>query len=563
MISVDRDQMEFVKRMKRLLLASAALCIGFAAQAAEPKFDMQRLSGDIRTLSSDAFEGRAPASAGEVKTVEFLTQRMKEAGLEPGGPMGANGVRSWTQDVPLLKSEIVGKPSLSLTLGGKARTLTQGQEIAVRAALTGDKAVSLKDVPLVFVGYGIKAPERGWDDFKGVDLHGKIMVVLVNDPDFEGPEGRFGGKAMTYYGRWTYKFEEAARQGAIGTLIVHETDAASYGWATVASSNTNTMFDIVRDKPRSAHSPLEGWIQRDLAVDLFKASGLDFEKLRVDARSADFRPVPLKATLDASYQVKPETIISKNVLGRIAGTSHADETVIYSAHWDHLGVGTPDARGDRIFNGAVDNASGTAALLELARAYKAAPAPARSVLFLAVTAEEKGLLGSSYYAANPVWPLARTVGVLNMDSVISPGPAKDFTISGQARLDLLDMLIAEGAKRNRTYTPDPKVEAGGFFRSDHFPFAKQGVPAISYGAGDDLVDGGTAAGKAWSDAYVKAKYHQQADEWSADWNLEGTRQDMDLLYAVGRNLADSRVWPNWSKEAEFRALRDASAAERQ
>ncbi|SNT16818.1 MULTISPECIES: M28 family metallopeptidase [unclassified Azospirillum] len=548
---------------KRFLLASVALCAGFAAQAAEPTFDMQRFSGDIRTLSSDAFEGRAPASAGEVKTVDFLIQRMKEAGLEPGGPQGSNGVRSWTQDVPLLKSDIIGTPSLSLTVNGKAKALSQGKEIAVRAALTGDTAVSLKDVPLVFVGYGVKAPERDWDDFKGVDLRGKIMVVLVNDPDFEGPAGRFGGKAMTYYGRWTYKFEEAARQGAIGTLIVHETDAASYGWATVASSNTNTMFDIVRDKPRSAHSPLEGWIQRDVAVELFKASGLDFEKLRVAARSADFRPVALKATLDATYQVKPETIISKNVLGRIAGTSHADETLIYSAHWDHLGVGAPDAKGDRIFNGAVDNASGTAALLELARAYKAAPAPARSVLFLAVTAEEKGLLGSSYYAANPVWPLARTVGVLNMDAVISPGPAKDFTISGQAKLDLLDLLIAEGAKRHRTYTPDPKVEAGGFFRSDHFPFAKQGVPAISYGAGDDLIDGGKAAGKAWGDAYVKAKYHQQSDEWSPDWNLEGTRQDLGLLYAVGRNLADSRIWPNWSQEAEFRAIRDASAAERQ
>lgn len=547
--------------MKKLLLATVALC-ATSAFAADPQFNMQRMSDDIRTLSSDAFEGRGPATPGEVKTVEFMAKRMAEAGLEPGGPVGPDGKRSWTQDVPLLKSDIAGTPTLSMNIAGTNKALAQAKDIAVRAALTGDKAVSLKDVPMVFVGYGTKAPERKWDDFKGQDLKGKILVVLINDADFDGGDAPFGGKAMTYYGRWTYKYEEGARQGAAGVLIIHESAPAAYGWATVANSNTNTMFDIVRKDPRAQHTAVEGWIQRDLAVELFKESGLDFEALKAAARKADFKPVPLKASFSADYQVKPEVIISKNIIGRLPGTERPDETVIYSAHWDHLGVGAPDAKGDRIFNGARDNASGSATLLELARAYAAGPRPARSVVFLSVTAEEKGLLGSTYYASNPVYPLGKTVGVINMDGTVGPGPAKDFTISGQAKLDLLDMLIAEGKKRDRVYSPDPKVEAGGFFRSDHFPFAKQGVPAISFGGGIDLVNGGVAAGKAWQEAYIKEKYHQPADEWAPDWNLDGARLDMGMLYALGRDLADGKSWPNWSADSEFRTIRDASAADR-
>jgi Zn-dependent M28 family amino/carboxypeptidase len=539
-----------------LLASTAAL-----AQVA-PSFDTARVGRDVQTLSSDAFEGRGPATQAETKTVAYIIAQMKAAGLQPGGPLKGK-TREWTQDVPLLKSDIVGTPRLSLsTGGGTARALTQGNEIAVRAAMTGQTAVNIAAAPLVFVGYGVHAPERHWDDFKGVDLKGKIMVVLVNDPDFEGGEGDFGGKTMTYYGRWTYKYEEAARQGAAGVLVIHEYAPASYGWATVKNSNVNTMFDIVRADPKGSHTQLEGWIQRDLAVDLFKAAGMDFDAMKAAARTKAFKPVPLNATLTADYAVKPETIVSKNVVGRLPGKAHPDETVIYSAHWDHLGIGQPDAKGDRIYNGARDNASGIATLLELGRAFAKAPPTDRSIVFLAVTAEEKGLLGSEYYASNPVYPLATTAGVLNMDGTVGNSAAKDFTISGVAKLGLLDLLVEQGAKLNRRYTPDPRTEAGSFYRSDHFPMAKQGVPAVSFGPGRDLVDGGVERGKALSDAYTKDRYHQPADEWSADWDMSAVVPDLTLLYNTGRTLADSRSWPDWSQDSEFRAIRDKTDSER-
>jgi Zn-dependent M28 family amino/carboxypeptidase len=307
---------------------------------------------------------------------------------------------------------------------------------------------------------------------------------------------------------------------------------------------------------------MEAWIQRDLAVGLFKAAGMDFDAVKKAAQRRDFRPVALGSTLSAHYDVKTETIVSKNVLGRLPGTKHPGETVIYSAHWDHLGIGLPDAKGDRIYNGARDNASGIAMMIELGRAFAKAPRTDRSIVFLAVTAEEKGLLGSEYYGANPVYPLATTAGMINMDNIIGEGAAKDFTISGVARLGLLDMLVAEGGKLGRTYTPDPRTETGGFYRSDHFSMAKQGVPAISFKPGLDLLNGGVARGKALSDAYTKDRYHQPADEWSATWDLSSVTPDLTLLYNVGRALADSRAWPNWSSDSEFKAMRDKSAAER-
>lgn len=550
--------------MKLLAASLLSLAVSSALAGTAPKFDPQHLSETVKTLSSDEFEGRAPASAGETRTVEYLSEQMRAAGLQPGGDLGPDGKRAWTQAVPLLRAEIVGTPALSVAVGGQAQALAQGEQIAVRAALDGSKAVSIADTPLVFAGYGVKAPERNWDDFKGVDLRGKIAVVLINDPDFETRQGDFGGPAMTYYGRWTYKYEEAARQGALGLLIVHETAPASYGWATVKNSNTNTMFDVVREQPGAVHPRMEGWIQRDFAVDLFRRAGLDFEALKQQAQTRGFQPVELKGvTLSADYAVDSKVITSHNVVGRVEGRKRPDETVIYTAHWDHLGVGLPDAKGDRIYNGAVDNATGTAALLALGRAFAhTKPRPDRSLVFLAVTAEEKGLLGSEFYASRPLYPLATTVGVINMDALNPQGPAHDFTISGSAKLELLDGLIATAKRWDLRYTPDSKPEAGYFFRSDHFPFAKRGVPAISYGSGNDWVDGGVAAGKASGEVYTADRYHQPADQWEASWTFTGMTRELQVLYTLGSELAQGKRWPNWDAGSEFRGARDASADQR-
>ncbi|NUO76033.1 MAG: M28 family peptidase [Lysobacter sp.] len=548
--------------MKLLVASLLSLSVSAALAAEAPKFDPKRLSDEVKTLSSDEFEGRGPATAGETKTIDYVVAQMKAAGLQPGGDL-KDGQRAWTQAVPLKRAQIDGTPTLSVTVAGKSQSLSQGNEIAVRAALDGSSKVAIADAPLVFAGYGVKAPERNWDDFKGVDLKGKIAVVLINDPDFESGQGDFGGKAMTYYGRWTYKYEEAARQGAVGLLIVHETDPASYGWATVKNSNTNTMFDVVRDRPGATHPTMEGWIQRDFAVDLFKRAGLDFEALKRQAQTRDFKPVELKgATLSASYQVKSEIITSQNIVGRVDGAQRPDETVIYSAHWDHLGVGAPDAKGDTIYNGAVDNATGTAALIEMGRAFAHGPKPQRSVVFLAVTAEEKGLLGSEYYSSKPLYPLAKTVAVINTDALDPTGPARDFSTAGSAKQELLDELIDLAKRWDLSYVTDPKPEAGHFFRSDHFPFAKRGVPALSFGSGDDKVDGGRAAGEAAQQAYTADRYHQPADQWEASWSFTGMARDLELLYTLGNGLANSKRWPNWSQDSEFRAARDASSGER-
>ncbi len=541
-------------------LAATAIALTAAAPASA-EISAQRLSDIDKHISSDAFEGRGPATRAETKTIEYIAQQFQAVGLQPAGDV-ANGQRSWFQTVPLLRSEWAAAPQMTLLLDGKPVALTQGEEIAARSPTNGMKGLDLSQVPLVFVGYGVKAPERGWDDFKGQDMHGKIMVVLVNDPDFEGGEGDFGGKAMTYYGRWTYKYEEGARQGAAGVLVIHETEPASYGWNTVKNSNTNTMFDIVRSNPAADHPPLEGWIQKDLAQRIFAASGLTFDAMKAAAKKKDFKPVPLEARLTLKGTANAQVINSHNVVGYLPGTKYPDETVIYTAHWDHLGIGKPDETGDTIYNGGLDNATGTAQLIEQARAFASEPRTERSVVFLAVTAEEKGLLGSEYYATHPLFPAAKTAGVLNTDGGSIYGPAKNFTISGTAKLGLLDMLIAEGKKQGRYYSPDPHPEHGSFFRSDHFSFAKVGVPAISFGDGNDLVNGGTARGEALSKEYTDKHYHQPSDEWQPSWDFTGMAQDVQLLHNLGRDLANSRAWPNWSQDSEFRATRDQTAGER-
>ena len=549
--------------MKVAVMLSVALVLPLAAQAADkPSFDPEKLSMHVKTLSSDDFEGRGPNTPAEEKTVAYLIEQFKAAGLQPGGDM-KDGKRLWTQAVPLARFEMNGPVSASVSFQGKPRKLVQGNDLAIRAAMNGSNEVSFKNAPVVFVGYGVKAPERQWDDFKGIDLKGKIAMVLINDPDFETGKGDFGGKAMTYYGRWTYKFEEIARQGAIGTLIIHETAPASYGWPTVKNSNTNVMFDIVRQDPSKAHAPMEAWIQRSMAMRMLGLNDQGFEALKKKAQSRKFQPITLKGiTFSANYKVSAQTIVSQNVAARLEGSKNPKNTVIYSAHWDHLGVAAPDAKGDKIYNGAVDNATGISALIELAKAYGKAPKTHRSVVFLAVTAEEKGLLGSEYYASNPLYPLAKTVGMINMDSLSPYGPARNFSISGSAKLGLLDRLIETARKWDMSYSPDPKPEAGHFFRSDHFPMAKRGVPAISYGSGDDWVDGGLKAGEKAEADYVTVRYHQPADEWQADWPFTGMSHDLEVLYALGRDLANSDAWPNWSEDSEFRTVRDQSKSER-
>ena len=554
--------------MKKLALSAVAIfALARPVLAAQPRIDPSRLSEHIRVLASDAFEGRGPATRGETRTVAYITDAFKAAGLRPGGDRQKRG-RAWTQDVPLAQFDITGPIAVSVTSAGRTQGWKQGVEIAIRAPQTGATRIDIKDAPVVFVGYGVKAPERGWDDFKGVDLHGKIALVLVNDPDYETAPGLkdggdFGGKAETYYGRWTYKYEEAARQGAIGFIVIHETGPASYGWNTVKNSNTNSVFDIIRKDPAKVHAPIEAWIQRDATVGLFKAAGLDFEALKRHAQSRAFKPVALSgASLSMAFAVDVKKVISHNAIGVLPGLKHPDERVIYTAHWDHLGVGLPDARGDRIYNGAVDNASGVSGLIELGRAFARSPRTERSLMFLAVTAEEKGLLGSEYYATTPLYPLATTVADINMDGAAVNGPARDISTSGDAGLTLQDDLIAVGKAHGRSFTKDSRPEAGSFFRSDHFSFAKQGVPALSFGSGRDLVTGGVEAGKAAQEAFVRDRYHQPADQFEPTWDLSGMAQDLVIAYDLGRQLANSREWPEWKAGSEFKAARDKTAAAR-
>ena len=549
--------------MRKLLLAASALAL-IAAAPAPPQITAAGLSADIKVLASDAFEGRGPGTEGERKTVAFLVERFKALGLQPAGDAKASG-GGWTQAVTLNRFT-QGPARLELTAGGHATMLKPNEDMVVGTRRTGQTHTALAHAPLVFVGYGVSAPERRWSDFKGVDLHGKVAVVLVNDPDFEAQPGepvagRFGGKAMTYYGRWTYKFEELARQGAAGVLIVHERPGAGYGWDVVRNSWSAPQFDIPR--PAAERAPLEGWIQRPVAVELFKAAGLDFEAQKQAARRADFRPVELKgASLTADFHTDIAAVTSRNVLAKITGRTHPNEAVLYSAHWDHLGVGAPDKTGDRIYNGAADNASGTAGLLQLAAAFKAGRPPERSVVFAAWTAEEKGLLGSAFYAAHPTTPLATTVANLNMDMLPNFGATRDISITGQGKGEVEDMAVAAAATQGRRLTAEGHPEAGGYFRSDHFSLAQAGVPALDFHGGSDLANGGTARGQALGAAFTAEHYHQPSDQWRADTDYAGAVQDLDLLHTLGRRLADGREWPRWKPGAEFAAARDRTAAAR-
>ncbi|HEX8470210.1 MAG TPA: M28 family metallopeptidase [Brevundimonas sp.] len=555
----------------RLTLSLAALMTGVAmstlavAQTAAPAFDPAKLSEHIRILSDDSYEGRGIATEAEPKVIKYLSEQYAAAGFEPGGDPQADGTRLWTQAVALNKF-VVSDFAAQLKVGDWTLPLEQGQQVVASTRLPTDAGhVMLMNAPLVFVGYGIRAPERNWDDFKGMDLKGKILVVLINDADFEEPAlDTFGGKAMTYYGRWTYKYEEAARQGAAGMLIVHEDAPASYGWNTVRNSWTGPQFDIVRADPSKDRVAVEGWIQRDVAVQLFQHSGLDFEALKAQARSRDFRPVELTgAGLDVMFNEAASRIESHNVVARLAGTTHPDETVLYTAHWDHIGVGTPDANGDAIFNGAVDNASGTAGLLELARLFGAAPRTQRSIVAISFTGEESGLLGSTFYAANPLYPLAKTVGGINMDSANVYGRTSAMSIIGFGQSDFDERVTAKVESQGRAIEPDGNTQAGYYFRSDHFPLAKEGVPMAYAESGGTFRDEPVGARIAARDAYTEKRYHQADDEWSADWDYRGQMEDLTVYYDIGRALADSRDWPAWKTGSEFGPARARTADQRE
>ena len=547
-----------MKRAVPFLLLSLGFLPAFAADIPGGGITPDHLSRHVHVLASDAFEGRAPATPGEEKTIAYVVDELKKAGVQPGGERG-----TWTQDVPLVRAQVEGAVSASLRIGSETQTLTNGDDVVLQSLSPVDR-VALVDAPLVFVGYGITAPERGWDDYKGADLKGKVAVVLVNDPDFEtDAPGAFDGRAVTYYGRWTYKYEELARQGAAGVLIVHETVPAAYGWATVRASGLSPVFDIPRPDAATYHTLLRGWMQRDLAVSLFKRAGLDFEVEKRRAQTKAFTPVPLgDATLSAAFDVERDQVVTRNVIGRLEGAQRPDETVIYSAHWDAFGIGEPDAAGDPVRHGAVDNATGVAAVIELARVFAAGPRPQRTLLFMALTAEEKGLQGATFYAANPLVPLAKTAAVLNIEMLSPDGPMRDIASWGKGRVSLENDLKRVAEAHGRTYSPDPNLEAGFFYRADHFAFARAGVPAITVGAGLDRIDGGVASGKALRDAYFARCYHQPCDAWTASWDARGQAQDVALLYALGREIADSDAWPHWLNGSEFKAVRERSETER-
>ena len=548
--------------MTRLLAVATALALVAPLPATAQDFSMERLDQHIRTLSDDWFEGRAPGTAGEDKTVAYLSGAFASIGLQPGGDLRPDGSRAWTQDVVLNRSTMTEGPKLSIDIGGESVTMVQDQDLAVRSPVNGMAKVELEDAPLLFVGYGTHAPERDWSDFKDVDVAGKVIVALVNDPDFEGGEGDFGGDAMTYYGRWTYKYEEAARRGAAGILVIHETKPASYPWGVIANGNDVTL-DIVRKDPAAAHTALQGWMHVDIASRIFEAAGTSYEDAKAKARRRDFQPMDMGATLDATLISTSEQIAAKNVVGMLPGTERPDEYILFTGHHDHLGVGQPDDTGDTIYNGAIDNATGLAFMIEMGRAFVLGGGTERSLVFLAVGAEESGLLGAKYYAANPLYPLATTVGVINVDGPGVHGPTRDFSISGSAKLGLLDVMTEEAAKMERSYSPDPKPSAGSFFRSDHFAFAQVGVPAVSFQSGSDLVEGGTERAAQIKADYAANDYHQQSDEWSPDWDLSGIIRDAQLIHAVAERLGNSEDWPNWAEGSEFKALRDASAEARE
>ena len=525
-----------------------------APEITVPALSKQTMKDVTKELSLDSYEGRAPGSAGEEKTVAYLIEKFRAAGLEPGN----NG--SWTQDVPLV--EITAKNVSALSIAdktGKATAFAYGSDFVVGSYREVPKT-ALNANELVFVGHGIVAPEKGWNDYAGVDVKGKTVVIMINDPDFDAKDlaGEFGGKAMTYYGRWTYKYEEAARQGAAAVLIIHDDAPAAYGWNVVNSSWTGTQFLAQSKDAGASQTAANGWIQKSVATKIFAAAGHDLAKQMAAAKQPGFKAVPLSLTASLSFDNDITRKASKNVIGVLKGSKRPDEYVLYTGHWDHLGRCTPAADGDDICNGAVDNATGSAALVALAQGHMNAGPADRSIVFLAVTAEESGLLGSKYYAENPVFPLSQTVGGVNMDAFSMAGPAKNLTVIGMGKSQLDTYLDAAARAEDRTPEMEPTPEKGFYYRSDHFSFAKLGVPMVYFEGGDDLIVGGKEAAAKAADDYEKNRYHAPGDEYDENWDWSGVMTDLRLYYRVGRMLAMTNAWPNWNEGDEFRAIRDKS-----
>ncbi|MBV2209867.1 MAG: M28 family peptidase [Thermomonas sp.] len=530
---------------------AAATAASASDHAFLPPINAADFAEHVRVLASDAFEGRGPGTAGEEKTVNYIKSQFARIGLQPG-----NG-DSWFQNVPMVETTANESAVLQLKIGDTQQALKFGTDMVV-GTRTGQTQVSVKDSPVVFIGYGVDAPERGWNDYAGLDVKGKTVVMLVNDPGFHANDPKlFDGKRMTYYGRWTYKFDEAARKGAKAALIIHDTPGASYGWDVVKNSWSGPQYDLPAADDPDPRLPIQGWISGEAAEALFKAAGQDLAKLRAAANKPGFKAVALNA--NASIDLSSTTVDknSRNVIGLLPGSKTPQEAVAYMAHWDHLGKHEGET-GDNIYNGAVDNATGVAGILELAEAFKnATPAPERSILFIAVTLEESGLLGSKYYVAHPVIPLDKTVAVINLDALSPIGKSETLTVVGKDSSQLEDLLMAAIKPQGRTMVDESNTAAGYYFRSDHFNFAKAGVPALYIGSGDDLVEGGKQAGEAAGQAYNAERYHKPGDQYDpATWNVDGIVQDLEAIESVGSTLANSGQWPNWYDGNPFKAARD-------
>ncbi|MDB9917098.1 M28 family peptidase [Pseudomonadales bacterium] len=549
----------------RVLSMLAGLSLALAlANASAAQIDTERLVEMVKVLASDEFEGRAPGGPGEAKTIAYLTSRFAALGLVPGGKDA-----SWTQAVPLNHTQIQGLPKLALRYGDREQLLVQSIDIEV-STVQPIEHLQIEAAPVVVVGFGVSAPERDWDDFGDIDLTGKVAVFLVNDPDFaatqnEAVADRFGAKRMTYYGRWTYKFEEATRRGAIAALVIHEDQAAGYGW-NVAASSPGENYSIVPGEGALAPLALQGWLQGEAAVQLFAGAGLDLVEQRRLARSPNFRAFELQhVSFSADLKVHVERIESQNLLALLPGTTHPEETIMVSSHWDAYGQGEPDAMGRTVRPGANDDALGTAGVVELARVLKSSAPMARSVVFAVWTAEESGLLGSAAYAANPIYPVATTVADFTLDILQTAGLARDVILIGEGQSDLEDDLWRAAAAQGRVLTPESLPENGLFFRADHFSMARQGVPVLllmGIAGGADLIDGGRAAGDQWIKDYIGHCYHQTCDAWSPAWDLRGAAQDIALYQLIIEDLGNSRRWPQWRPGSEFKAIRAITADQR-